>query len=94
MSDSDSSTRRVLFSGRVQGVGFRWTTQNLAKAHPVTGYVRNLSDGRVELLVQGMEQDTESLLEDIQSHFADNISSVEKTDVDEPAEFADFSIRR
>lgn len=94
MSDTESHTRRVVFSGRVQGVGFRWTTQNLAKTHPVTGFVRNLPDGRVELMVQGRSQDTESLLRDIQNHFADNISDVDQSEIDEPAEFADFSIRR
>jgi acylphosphatase len=45
--------RRVLYSGRVQGVGFRATCQWLAHSFDIVGYVRNLSDGRVELLVQG-----------------------------------------
>jgi acylphosphatase len=45
--------RRVLYSGRVQGVGFRATCQWLAGGFDVVGYVRNLPDGRVELLAQG-----------------------------------------
>jgi len=45
--------RRIYFSGRVQGVGFRYTTERLAKNFDVSGTVRNLPDGRVELLVEG-----------------------------------------
>ncbi len=45
--------RRVLFSGRVQGIGFRATCRWLAGGFDIVGYVRNLPDGRVELLAQG-----------------------------------------
>lgn len=49
----------VLFSGRVQGVGFRQTTAYLAGGFQVTGWVKNLSDGRVELLAEGDEAELE-----------------------------------
>jgi len=45
--------RRVYFSGRVQGVGFRFTCQTVARGFGVAGYVRNLPDGRVELVTEG-----------------------------------------
>jgi acylphosphatase len=45
--------RACYFSGRVQGVGFRYTVQNIAQQYNVGGYVRNLPDGRVELVVEG-----------------------------------------
>jgi acylphosphatase len=45
--------RRVHFSGRVQGVGFRFTSRQLARGFDVAGYVRNLPDGRVELVAEG-----------------------------------------
>lgn len=45
--------QQVLFEGRVQGVGFRYTAAALAKGFDVVGTVRNLPDGRVELIVQG-----------------------------------------
>ncbi len=45
--------RRFLVSGRVQGVGFRYYTQDVAEREGVTGYVRNLPDGCVEAVVEG-----------------------------------------
>jgi acylphosphatase len=48
--------KRVIFSGRVQGVGFRYTTREIANSFEVVGTVRNLPDGTVELEVMG-EQD-------------------------------------
>lgn len=45
--------RRFFVSGRVQGVGFRFFAQRAAARHQVTGYVRNLEDGRVEALAEG-----------------------------------------
>ena len=44
---------RVLYSGHVQGVGFRYTAKAVASGFEVTGTVRNLADGRVELLAEG-----------------------------------------
>ena len=45
--------RRFYVTGRVQGVGFRYFTQDVAVREGVTGYVRNLADGRVEVMVEG-----------------------------------------
>jgi len=44
---------QILYSGRVQGVGFRYATKALAAGFEVTGVVRNLPDGRVELVLEG-----------------------------------------
>ena len=46
---------QVFFSGTVQGVGFRFTAERLARRFPVTGFVRNLEDGRVEVIAEGDE---------------------------------------
>ena len=46
---------QVFFSGTVQGVGFRFTAERLARRFPVTGFVRNLDDGRVEVVAEGEE---------------------------------------
>ncbi len=65
--------RRVRFWGRVQGVGFRATTRQLAEAFPVAGHVRNLSDGRVELLVEGESSSIAGFLDAVADAMGDNI---------------------
>ena len=47
----------VLYSGKVQGVGFRYTTKTVATGFEVTGSIRNLSDGRVELVAEGSQKE-------------------------------------
>ncbi len=51
---------QVYFSGHVQGVGFRYTVQRLALGFDVTGWVKNLSDGRVEILIEGERGELEA----------------------------------
>ena len=47
----------IVYDGRVQGVGFRWQILNLANQYHLTGYVRNLANGKVETEVQGEKVD-------------------------------------
>jgi acylphosphatase len=81
------------FNGRVQGVGFRYTAQDIARGFNVTGYVRNLPDGRVELVAEGDEAEIERLLQSIAQRMEGFIK--QRTDNDMPAsgQFKDFSIR-
>lgn len=58
-----SSALRVLVQGRVQGVAFRWSAAERARALGVRGWVRNLADGRVEAHVEGDREATEAMLE-------------------------------
>jgi acylphosphatase len=53
MSATQRQRREIYYSGRVQGVGFRYTVRSLAPRFDVTGYVRNLPDGRVQVVVEG-----------------------------------------
>ena len=53
---------QVFYEGRVQGVGFRFTVRHIAKGFDVTGWVRNLPDGRVELQVTGQEDEVRAFL--------------------------------
>ena len=46
---------QIFFSGTVQGVGFRFTAERLARRFSVSGFVRNLDDGRVEVVAEGEE---------------------------------------
>ncbi len=59
----------VFFGGRVQGVGFRATAAALARDYPVTGWVRNLSDGRVQLLAEGAEESVRAFLDAVRARF-------------------------
>ncbi len=56
----------VLYSGRVQGVGFRATVRQLACGYDVTGVVRNLPDGRVEMIAEGQRAELEAFLTGIE----------------------------
>lgn len=62
---AESCRYQVLYAGRVQGVGFRATTAQIAARHPVAGYVRNLPDGRVELVCQGERSAVDRFLADV-----------------------------
>ena len=66
--------REVFVSGHVQCVGFRYTTQTLAKRFAVTGFVRNLSDARVQLVVEGQPKEIEAFLVAIRREMEKNIS--------------------
>ena len=57
--------KRVFFSGRVQGVGFRYETKRIAMGYEVVGTVCNLEDGRVELCVMGEESEVDGFISDI-----------------------------
>ena len=54
--------RQVLFEGNVQGVGFRWSVKQLAKGFDITGWVRNLPDGRVELQASGAVEEVQEFI--------------------------------
>lgn len=56
---------RYIFTGDVQGVGFRWTARSLARNYDVTGYVRNLSDGTVECMVEGEPKEADAFIAEL-----------------------------
>ncbi len=85
--------RTLLFSGRVQGVGFRYTVERLAGRYGVAGYVRNLSDGRVETVVEGEQAEVERFADAIQSEMSSNIHDTRAEDSSPLGEFRRFEIR-
>jgi len=73
------SAVKVLFSGRVQGVGFRFTTARLAERFAVSGTVRNLPDGRVEVIAEGERAELERFLGAIRARMGGYIHDEEAT---------------
>lgn len=59
------TARKYLFGGRVQGVGFRYATKQIAKGFDVLGTVKNLDDGRVELILMGEQGEVEEFIEEM-----------------------------
>lgn len=86
--------RRVIFYGRVQGVGFRYTTASIARRHPVVGFVRNLPDGSVELVAEAEPLVLDRFLADVASEFAGNIRQQNVCEAEPGETFARFEIRR
>lgn len=60
----------IFYSGMVQGVGFRYTVEQFASALNLTGWVKNLADGRVELVAEGSPEDIEKLTNQADGRFA------------------------
>ncbi|UCC29538.1 MAG: acylphosphatase [Phycisphaerales bacterium] len=84
--------RRVHFSGRVQGVGFRFTTEDIASRFQVTGFVRNLRDGRVELVAEGIEAELDRFQDAIQDALRGYITEANASDSSAVGEFTSFRI--
>lgn len=83
----------VYYSGIVQGVGFRYTVKRLACDSGISGWVRNLSDGRVELIAQGSKNEIQNFLLDIDRHFKDYIKSKTVDYTQGMSNFSAFEIR-
>ena len=84
----------VFVSGRVQGVGFRNFTYEAARKLKLAGWVKNLSDGRVEAVIEGPRADVESLLKEIgHGPPSAKVDKVEMTDETPTSEFKDFAVR-
>lgn len=67
----------IYFEGRVQGVGFRYTSRYLANRYNLKGWVKNLVDGRVEMIVQGEEEVLNAFLGDLKKEFLNHITNIE-----------------
>ena len=85
--------RTYYFSGHVQGVGFRYTACHAAGGRQVTGYVRNLDDGRVELVMEGPDAEMDAVLEGIRTDLGHNISRTTCDTGPATGEFTGFGIR-
>jgi acylphosphatase len=81
------------FSGHVQGVGFRYSTLQVAKEFEVAGYVKNLADGRVLLEVEGRPGTVEAFIAAVEERMHGHVRKTERTQQTRPPAFQGFEIR-
>ncbi len=85
--------REVFYAGRVQGVGFRYTVRSLAGQFDVAGFVRNLPDGRVQLVVEGEKEEIVEFLQTIRAEMSYYIADVQELVRPASGSFSLFEIR-
>ncbi|PTY02691.1 acylphosphatase [Opitutaceae bacterium EW11] len=91
MADVQHAT--VHFSGRVQGVGFRYTTLQVAKEFEVSGYVQNLPDGRVELEAEGRAEEVKRFVDTLKERMHGYIRKAEEKTERREGVFRGFTIK-
>ena len=84
--------KHIIFTGQVQGVGFRFTAHRMAGRHQLTGYVRNVSDGSVEMLAQGSAEDIDGCVTDIRESLPGYVREVTVNEVPIDPNRTDFRI--
>lgn len=84
--------KRVVYRGRVQGVGFRYTAQRIAEGFLIGGYVKNLPDGTVELVAEGMADFVNQFLASVGSRMGPYIDDQSETELT-PEGIQRFQIR-
>ena len=83
----------VYYTGRVQGVGFRFTAENIASNLGICGWVKNLSDGGVEVVAEADEKVLADFLARIKEYFSRYIQAADVEWLKAGGEFKDFQIR-
>ncbi len=87
--------RKFLISGEVQGVGYRYFAQRSSARHQVRGYVKNLEDGRVEVLAEGNANSVESFRHDLAAGPTHSrVGPIEELVLDPSGSYSTFRIER
>jgi len=84
---------RIIYSGTVQGVGFRFTAERIANSLALTGWVANRPDGGVEVLCEGGENNIETFMNEIKKALSRYIRSANVTREEATGEFDSFGIK-
>ena len=90
---SDVHHETVFFSGRVQGVGFRYTALQVAKEFEVAGFACNLPDGRVHLEAEGRAEEVAAYIQALEERMHGYIRKTERSGATRPAHFTGFAIK-
>ncbi len=93
MTASGAEQREVYYSGRVHGVGFRYTVRSLASRLAVSGFVKNLPDGRVHLVVEGPPGEIDALLRQIRLEMGRYVDGVAEQTQAATGRFKTFEVR-
>ena len=88
----NETAKHIIFVGRVQGVGFRFTAMNIANRFALTGMVRNLPNGAVEMTVQGPADDIDDCIKDIEESFDGYIRETKTEEIPPNPCYKDFKI--
>ena len=83
----------VHYTGRVQGVGFRFTTVNVARQVDVTGYVQNLPDGSVRMVAEGEAPTVRAFADAVKNRFSRNITHADESQCQATGEFKRFEVK-
>jgi acylphosphatase len=84
--------KHIVFIGRVQGVGFRFTALDMARRYRLTGIVRNLPDGTVEMIAQGPHDNITNCIRDIEESFRVYIKEIKIEEIPSDPDYKDFKI--
>jgi len=84
--------KHIIFIGRVQGVGFRFTAHRMAHRHQLAGFVRNLPDGTVEMFAQGPARDIDDCTQDIKDYFGDYLRETRLQEIPPDPKYKNFRI--
>lgn len=92
-SNVSRQRREIHFSGRVQGVGFRYTTRQIAARFAVAGYVKNLVDGRVQLVIEGEADTLDAFVSAVEAELGRHIENRQAEVRGPTGEFSSFEVR-
>lgn len=84
--------KTLYYSGHVQGVGFRFTTARIAANYKVTGTVRNIADGRVEVIAEGQADEVKMFLEELADRMSGFIHNIEQQQSPGTGQYRSFDI--
>ena len=88
----NQTAKHIIFTGQVQGIGFRFTALDIANRYRLTGMVRNLPDGTVEMIAQGPSDDVADCIRDIKEAFEGYIRETKTEEIPPDPKYTDFKI--
>jgi acylphosphatase len=92
MNAAGLERRHARYTGRVQGVGFRFAAHQIAQSYAVTGFVKNVPDGSVEIVAEGMPEELDRFLAEVAEAMGDKIHGADVHTAHPTEEFPSFEV--